>query len=59
MQTQSTHPNFIRAAMAYFGLQPGQTLGGFARDLMDMSYADRRDIAEMLRAEGVQFSGVF
>ena len=59
MQTQSTYPNFIRAAMAFFGLQPGQTLGGFARDLMDMSYADRRDIADMLKAEGVQFSGVF
>lgn len=59
MHTQSTHPNFIRAAVAYFGLLPGQTLGGFATDLMDMSYADRRDIAEMLRAEGVQFPGVF
>lgn len=59
MNTDQIYPNFIRAAMAYFGLQPGQTLGGFARDLMDMSYADRRDIADMLKAEGVQFSGPF
>jgi len=45
--------------MAFFGLQPGQTLGSFARDLMDMDYSDRRDIAETLEAEGVTFAGPF
>lgn len=59
MQAKTTHPSFIRAAMAFFGLQPGQTLGSFARELMDMDYSDRRDIAETLEAEGVTFAGPF
>lgn len=52
----SAKQTFIRAAMAHFGLRPGQTLGAFAEELDQMSYAERRDIAAGMRAAGLEFA---
>lgn len=52
----SAKPTFLRAAMAHFGLRPGQTLGAFAEELDRMSYAERRDLAAGMRAAGLEFA---
>lgn len=44
---------FLKAAMDFFGLNPGQTLGAFAQELEDMGFAARRDLANQLRSAGI------
>lgn len=50
----SASTTFLRVALAQFGLSPGQTLGAFAEELDRLSYAEKRDLAQEWRAQGVE-----
>lgn len=44
---------FIAACKQFFGFKPGQTLSEFGKEIRDLTAKDREEIAEGLRAAGL------
>ncbi len=44
---------FVKAMKDYFGLLPGQTILQFGAELKALSYAEKLDFAQGLRALGI------
>lgn len=45
--------SFVAACKIFFGFKDGQTISDFGRELKELSHAEKLEIAQGLRAEGI------